>query len=396
MLLPKKNHQYKIATPETSKNMDLIVKQTDLKTALDRITPAIKPSPVEILENILIRTDMGRGKLVLLGGNMEMTLELEIDAVIEEEGELTLPAQEMRELVRTLPSGPVKLRSHKGSGRIESGTVKADLPSMAADEYPAPPEITYGGVAVSARQFLKLVERATFVVNAQEARPVFRGVQLRLHSKGVEAYATDTFRLVRASFDADLETDEESILIVPPAVLDACARVFTPEDQIKVGYGGTGGLRIGFATADAKLNATLLEGKYPPVQSLFPDEVTTRHEVKKEVLEKEIMRLLVFASFQTRRINMKFLKTKINCNANSPEKGSISGEVGTKRVEGEDLYIGTNGKYLQEILGHVPGDKIEVGLTEPERPMLIKTVGGLGAGERLEYLLMPLRAPEDT
>src|SRR5688572_6200827 len=64
-------------------------------------------SPLPITANVLIASDEGRLKLTAT--NLEITLSCWIEATIEEEGAITLPARLISDFVNTLPNDRVSL-----------------------------------------------------------------------------------------------------------------------------------------------------------------------------------------------------------------------------------------------------------------------------------------------
>jgi len=97
--------------------MDLEVLQESLSKALlitSRFVSARAQLPV--LSNILLKTD--KTKLMLSATNLETSASISLGAKIKEEGELTIPAKNLSEIISNLSAGSIHLSSEKESLKI--------------------------------------------------------------------------------------------------------------------------------------------------------------------------------------------------------------------------------------------------------------------------------------
>src|SRR5260221_1862920 len=120
-------------------SMELTILQTDLSKALIvAIRFASFRSSLPILGNFLLKAE--KSKLKILATNLEMSVALAVGAKIEKEGEITVPAKLFLDIVTNLNQGQVTLISEKDELKVTSGSFKAKLPTIPANDFPSIPQ----------------------------------------------------------------------------------------------------------------------------------------------------------------------------------------------------------------------------------------------------------------
>jgi DNA polymerase III subunit beta len=77
---------------------------------------------------------------------------------------------------------------------------------------------------------------------------------------------------------------------------------------------------------------------------------------------------------------------KLTLTANTSEVGQNIAEVDA-RIDGQDLQVAFNSKYLLDVLGIIGSEEVQLGFTGPLNPGLIKPVGN----DTYLYIIMPVR-----
>ncbi|EKE25813.1 MAG: DNA polymerase III, beta subunit, partial [uncultured bacterium] len=121
--------------------MKLTCTQENFKKAIYSTERVVgKQITLPILENILLETD--HGMLKIAATNLEIGVFLKIGAKIEEEGTITVPARLLSNFVNNLPAdGTVALTVIDQTLHIESGSSKAQIKGLQAQDFPIIPEM---------------------------------------------------------------------------------------------------------------------------------------------------------------------------------------------------------------------------------------------------------------
>src|SRR2546429_3498763 len=103
-----------VSSDAGAKGLKLTCKQPDLARGLSMVSRAVlSHSTLPILANILVTTDHGR--LRLSATNLEIGIQVWIDAHIEEEGITALPADLLTRMVNLMPHEAMSLSMAQGS-----------------------------------------------------------------------------------------------------------------------------------------------------------------------------------------------------------------------------------------------------------------------------------------
>ena len=171
----------------------------DLAHGLGVVSHALPTTRVlmHITQNVLLSAK--DSKLKLSTTNLEMFISTSIPAVIQEEGEITVPARLLIELVNSLPNERVDLDLPEGSGflHLTCAQIKAHINSALAKEFPLIPDIDESqDVLIDSQELRTAIARTAFAVaRTEQSRPVLTGVEMKLSGSKFSMSATDGFRL---------------------------------------------------------------------------------------------------------------------------------------------------------------------------------------------------------
>ncbi|HNO40031.1 MAG TPA: DNA polymerase III subunit beta, partial [Marmoricola sp.] len=135
----------------------------------------------------------------------------------------------------------------------------------------------------------------------------------------------------------------------------------------------------------------LLDGEFPKVRSLFPNEHQTTARLDRGQLIDSLKRVALVADRNT-AVQMAFTEGMLTLDAGSGEDAMASESV-EANVTGADITTGFNPQYLLEGLGVIESQFVELAFTQASKPVVISGLSSLeGEPESdFKYLLMPRR-----
>src|SRR5699024_4887833 len=134
---------------------------------------------------------------------------------------------------------------------------------------------------------------------------------------------------------------------------------------------------IKFKNEDTQVIIKLMDGSFPEVHRLIPDTHNTRIVIYDT---KEFTQIIKDAALITKNeknnvINFKILDGKLKVSSESPENGSYENTINLYDVQGEDLTISMNGKYLQEGIKQLgKKERLHFGFSGSMRPFIINPI----------------------
>jgi DNA polymerase-3 subunit beta len=340
-----------------------------------------------VLSNILLEAT--RDGIRLSGTDLDIAVSTTVNASVDQEGAITLPARKLVEIIRELPSAAIRVTA-SGEQRvtIECGRSKFKLLGLPREEFPAFPAVKFDSSwRTSSGDLQKLIGHVAFAASTEESRPILNGVLWELRPERMRMVATNGHRLARMDVpSAATGGSSQADLIVPPKALEQIRRLFGSDEQVEIARSEN---HLGFRSERTQIFTRLIEGPYPNYEQVIPRDNDKTATADKAALTSALRRMSIVASDQTHRIRMAFANGSCKLSVQTPDLGEAQEEV-TVSYDGEPLEIGFNASYMLEILKYMPTDEVKMTFKAPERAATCEPVGWNDPASFLT-LVMPLR-----
>jgi DNA polymerase-3 subunit beta len=372
--------------------MKLTVSQAQLAHGLGIVSRAVSPrSTLPVLNNILIATDEGR--LRISATNLELGITCWIGAQIEEEGSVTIPARIFNDLVSTLPGDKVNLTltTRTQSLNIHCGTSNFDIKGIDANEFPPMPTPDLAsGVELNVSDFKEMIQQVSFAASTDEARPVLQGVLMEINENQLSLAATDGFRISMRTAQISSSVAHPVKVIIPARSLSELARIaINGSETVTMVVPPDRGQAI-FHLKDAELVTQLIEGTFPDYRAIVPPNFKTRMVISSAEFLKACRQAEIIAreGNYVIRLNMQPQEGgpgAVEFSTQSEEMGS--GEVVVDaNIEGPELLIAFNVRYLSEVLEVIGTPNAVLETNQNNTPGMISPVGD----ENFKHVVMPM------
>ncbi len=365
--------------------MKFTITREQLQEGLTAVAAAVPTkTTLPVLSNVMVETV--KSGLRLSGTDLDTAVSTTVAADVDAEGSVTLPAKKLADIVRELPSAPIRVTS-AGEQRVslECGRSKFKLLGLPREEFPSFPPVKFDKASrAPAKLVHQLVTHVAFAASTEESRPILNGVLWELRPDRMRMVATNGHRLAKMDVPANGGTTAD--LIVPPKALEQVRRLFSPEAELEIAKSEN---HIGFRSGGTQVYSRLIEGPYPNYEQVIPRENDKAATVDRVAMTAALRRMSVVASDQTHRIRLAFSGGAAKFSVQTPDLGEAQDELALT-YEGEPIEIGFNAHYLLEILKVMPTDEVRLTLKTPERAATIEPVGWDDPAAYL-CLVMPLR-----
>ncbi len=375
--------------------MKITCKQQDLSHGLSVVSHAVSSrSTLPILANILFATDHGR--LRLSATNLEIGINCWVDAQIEEEGAITIPAKLVTDYVNSLPPGMVDVTVPEESNivNIKGGRSNTNIKGMDASEFPLIPSAEGGEppITLDAATLKEMINEVAFAAAVDESRPVFTGVLVQVGNEKITFAAADAFRLaVRvAPLPGDMETHSD--ILIPAKTLTELGRILPAEGPVQM-IVTPNRAQVLFHTEQIDLVSRLIEGTFPNFRQIIPKEYTTRAVIETKEFAADVKRASLFA-----RDSSNITRVRVAPGSNDGlEPGSVTIEATAEdlgdnvstlpaAVDGPEQQIIFNVKYLADVLAVIGSQEVALEVNAATKPGVIRPVGSTD----YTYVIMPM------
>ena len=345
-----------------------------------------------ITQNILLSA--GEGRLKLTATNLEIAISTWVGGQVDEEGDLTLPARLLIDLVNTLPDGSVDLvtTSQNRGITIRSARFQSTVQGTDASEFPPIPTIKDATDAQISSQAIKSgINQVAFAAASDDNRPVLTGVKLEIAKNSMIMAAADGFRL--GVYYGTLVEDASDVIdvIIPAKYLTELARIIGDTDEAVEISVTPQKNQLQFKFGDVEMTTQLLSGTFPNYSQLIPGEFTTRVEVDLKVLQQATKMASIFAKDGSNIVRFQFgsesglPQGKLTISARTEEVGENRGEIDAT-VEGEGAKIAFNSRYLIDVFTAINSPRVALEMTDHSSPGVIKPVGS----DQSAHVIMPM------
>ncbi|MCA1984383.1 DNA polymerase III subunit beta [Nocardioides nematodiphilus] len=358
-----------------------------------RSLPVRPSSPV--LSGLLI--EAGSEGLMLSTFDYETSARATLSADVVEEGKSLVSGRMLADISRALPAGKqIDFAIDGARVSLTCGSARFTLQTMPVDEYPTLPEMPSATGTVDSGEFAKAVSQAVTAAGKDDMLPVLTGVRIEIEGSTISLLATDRFRLSLRELSWNPRTPDETVAaLVPAKVLAETAKSLTNGSEVTIALSstGTGEGIIGFEGAAAggvrRTTTRLLDGEFPKVRSLFPNEHLTTAVVDRKELIDSVKRVALVAERNT-AVQMAFADGQLTLDAGSGDEAQAS-EAIEATVNGEDLTTGFNPQFLLDGLTALEQDSVELAFTQASKPVVISGRDEESTALGFRYLLMPRR-----
>jgi DNA polymerase-3 subunit beta len=194
------------------------------------------------------------------------------------------------------------------------------------------------------------------------------GVLMELTDEGMALVATDAHKLVRYA-RKDVVTDNYDSIILPTKPLNQIKNILGNEElDVKVEYNEKNAF---FAFGNIQLLCKLIVGKYPNYPAVIPVENPNKLQISRSLLLNTIKRVSLFANQSTHQIRFKISGQQLELSAEDIDYSNEAVETISCNYDGEDLEIGFNSKFMQEMLNNVDTKEVLLKMSQPNRAGLI-------------------------
>ena len=350
--------------------------------AVVRVVPQRATLP--ILGHVLL--DVGEEGLALTATNLEVGVRITVPGEVDEVGLTTVPARLLANVVGELHEERVAVSLKENQLRVRAGRSSTTLRTIDADEFPPGPQpADEAPVVLPREELLAAIEQVRPAASTDSARAALTGVLLRLDGSRLVLVATDGHRLVERSLDGVVGATETAV--VPAKALAEVGRSFKEE---------TGDVELRFAAArnqvffrcgSAEVSSRLIDDQYPGYERLIPATAAAVVRAPRAALARAVRMVSVVSELVgSRPVSLLIDAGGIRLLSQAMDVGEAEAEVEAD-LEGQPMQITFNSRFLLDALSALDVDRVEIRLTGPIEPAVIRGVGT----ESCTCVVMPIR-----
>lgn len=342
--------------------------------ATKTVTPVLECIKLEAMNDVL----------TLTAYDGEISIEKKVKAEVLEEGEICVNGKFFSDFVGKIAFADVVISSDDKGIVIRYGDSESYMQTLPASDFPILSTEIDENKYFSAKEedFKELISKVVFCCATDDSRPILKGCLLEAKNGTLYASALDGFRMA-CSYCELIESGADMKIVCPARTLTEISRMLDGGEMLKI-YADKN--RLSVSVQDTTITSRLYTGEFVKKENIFPVQFTTKALVSRSAVLDSVERASILIRGDKNNLIVFDIKSgKVSINANS-EMGKIEESVDAE-IEGKELKIAINGKYILDALKALKEEKILLSFNNAIAPFTLENE----EDKRDQYLVMPLR-----
>ena len=333
-----------------------------------------------VLANFLVQVQ--NGQLSLTGTDLEVEMISRSAVDDAQDGETTIPARKLFDIIRALPDGSKVTVSQSGDKvTVQAGRSRFTLATLPANDFPSVDEVeATERIEVPEATLKELIERTSFAMAQQDVRYYLNG----LSERTLRCVATDGHRLAMCESQLEGAPVGKRQIIVPRKGVTELQRLLEGGDRSLELEVGRSHIRV--KRDDVTFTSKLIDGRFPDYAAVIPIGADREVLLDREVLRAALQRAAILSNEKYRGVRVEVSPGQLKISAHNPEQEEAQEEIeADTKVDG--LAIGFNVNYLLDALSALRDEHVVLQLRDANSSALVREA----SSEKSRHVVMPLR-----
>jgi len=365
--------------------MKFQIEKETLLNPLQQIIGAVeKRQTMPALSNVLIRTS--DNSLTLTATDLEIELVSQVALIVDEPGEITVPARKLLDICKSLPNeAMINFSVNDQKALVKSGRSRFSLATLPATDFPALDSInSVHEFEIPQKTLNDIIDKTAFAMAQQDVRYYLNGLMLEISSNYLRAVATDGHRLAYCEKETTADIADIKQVILPRKGVLELVRLLNDTDETAKVTLGSNHLQVEFD--QLKLTSKLIDGRFPDYNRVIPTDGDNMITADREQLRQALIRASILSNEKYRGIRLILETNLIKLQAQNPdqEEADVELEIDYK---GDEIEIGFNVNYMLDVLNVTQSSMVQAALRDSNSSFLITYPDQ----QDCKYVIMPMR-----
>jgi DNA polymerase III subunit beta len=359
--------------------MKIIIEKQKVIQALDAVMKAIKKSPLQLLEGVLISTH-GNG-VTFTGTDAETTIEFSQECGVLQSGIAVVKADLFYNIIKSMPSDVMITVSENLEMNIQSKNVVMDIKCMDSKGFPeTKPVKTNCEIKIDQTIFKTMVSNVAFCASVNELKPNLKGIFINVKNGSFEMVAIDGY--IGAIRKMDIDSKDVNVL-VDGKILETVSKAFG-EGEMTIYIGAT---MVEFVGKNIRTTIRTLNHQYVNYDRIIGMDFPIKATVETKKLRSSVERASLLMDADEKKYLPAMFKITDNAIGISSRTslGKFDESIDIEK-SGNDLCISFDPRKILNCLRKIEEPKITIEFATDKSPCLMKSK----ENENFVYFLTPV------
>jgi DNA polymerase-3 subunit beta len=337
-----------------------------------------------VLANFLLSAREGR--LTVTGTDMEVELISSVTADVSQDGEITVPARKMLDIVKALPDGSkITFSVSDEKATLSTGRSRFTLSTLPASEFPATDQVeTLENISVAEATLKKMMEKTSFAMANQDVRYYLNGLLFDFSGSQLRAIATDGHRLAICDLESSIDIAGDRQMIVPRKGVMELSRMLSGDaDEVTLAIGRN---HIRLVKGNTTFTSKLIDGRFPDYKAVVPVGADKQMLVDKATFIQALQRAAILSNEKYKGVRLEAAGSTIKIVAHNPQHEEAIEEIEAE-FNFDRLAVGFNVTYLLDALMAIDTETVSLELKDANSSCLVSAPDS----DVNRHVVMPLK-----
>lgn len=373
--------------------LHIIVDRKSLLRAMTIVENAVTENKVkEVLSGIYIETQ--GEKAILRGTDLELSINTEIEAQVEEDGRIVIKHKLIEEFLKQISDDKITLIEENGKLIIQASSTNTEFSLYNAENFPLQSKLENGVEYVFEKgELLNKIENVKISASPNPENLAVNCIRVEIEENKLKLISSDTYRLtyIEEDLEESQKNKENLSLSIPLKTIDGLIKIMKLIDEEKIVVKSDGS-KVFFKFSNVEILTRTIDLQFPDYKSILNN---SQHNKKILLNTKDFLSVLkrtaIFVRDNKESKNggiFNFSNNKLLLTGTS-ENAQIKEEIVTIQ-EGEDLRISLNVKFLLDYISTIKGKVTVLELLNNKSSVIVKDEDN----DKSLYFTMPLALRE--
>ena len=373
--------------------LHIIVDRKSLLRAMTIVENAVTENKVkEVLSGIYIETQ--GEKAILRGTDLELSINTEIEAQVEEDGRIVIKHKLIEEFLKQISDDKITLIEESGKLVIQASSTNTEFSLYNAENFPLQSKLENGVEYVFEKgELLNKIENVKISASPNPENLAVNCIRVEIEENKLKLISSDTYRLtyIEEDLEESQKNKENLSLSIPLKTIDGLIKIMKLIDEEKIVVKSDGS-KVFFKFSNVEILTRTIDLQFTDYKSILNN---SQHNKKILLNTKDFLSVLkrtaIFVRDNKESKNggiFNFSNNKLLLTGTS-ENAQIKEEIVTIQ-EGEDLRISLNVKFLLDYISTIKGKVTVLELLNNKSSVIVKDEDN----DKSLYFTMPLALRE--
>ncbi|WP_369712038.1 DNA polymerase III subunit beta [Leptotrichia sp. HSP-342] len=373
--------------------LHIIVDRKSLLKAITIVENAVTENKIrEVLSGIYIETH--EGKAILRGTDLELSINTEIEAQIEEEGKIVIKHKLIEEFLKQISDEKITLIEENGKLVIKASSTNTEFSLYDSENFPVQSKLENGVEYVFEKEkLLNDIENVKISASPNPENLAVNCIRMEIEEDKLKLISSDTYRLtyIEQNLDDAQKGKENLSLSIPLKTIDGLIKIMKLIDEENITVKSDGS-KVFFQFSNVEILTRTIDLQFPDYKSILNN---SQHNKKILLNTKDFLSVLrrtaIFVRDNKEAKNggiFNFANNKLLLTGTS-ENAQIKEEIVTIQ-EGGDLKISLNVRFLLDYISTIEGKVTVLELLNNKSSVIVKDEDN----DKSLYFTMPLALRE--